>query len=339
MSNTPSAKPLSINETPVIRPAEGKLGVLMPGMGAVTTTVIAGVEAVRRGLAAPVGSLTQLNTIRLGKRTDNNTPKIKDFVPLAKLDDIAFGCWDIFEDNAYEAAIHAGVIERTMLDQMREPLEAIKPMPAVFDSNFVKRIDGPNKKPKGSKMDHAEMLMDDIRSFKERTGATRLSMIWCGSTEVFHKAAAVHATLADFECGLQKDDPEISPSQIYAYAAIKSGANSLHGDLWEYVRNTVFNANDYFANQSGTPRPAYHQNQFGGTVGGPVYLPKLYNGKNKTFFFVDYQGTRINTPYSSTSSVPTAGMHGSNFTNFQDFFNLVGGTKTDALGRQFPLAT
>ncbi len=122
-------------------------------------------------------------------------------------------------------------------------------------------------------------------------------------------------------------------------AAIKSGANSLHGDLWEYVRNTVFNANDYFANQSGTPRPAYHQNQFGGTVGGPVYLPKLYNGKNKTFFFVDYQGTRINTPYSSTSSVPTAGMHGSNFTNFQDFFNLVGGTKTDALGRQFPLAT
>jgi hypothetical protein len=122
-------------------------------------------------------------------------------------------------------------------------------------------------------------------------------------------------------------------------AAIKSGSNSLHGDLWEYVRNTVFNANDYFANQSGTPRPAYHQNQFGGTVGGPVYIPKLYNGRNKTFFFADYQGTRIDTPSASTSSVPTAAMHSSNFTNFQDFFTLVGGTKTDALGRQFPLAT
>ncbi len=122
-------------------------------------------------------------------------------------------------------------------------------------------------------------------------------------------------------------------------AAIKSGTNSLHGDLWEYVRNTVFNANDYFANQTGTPRPAYHQNQFGGTVGGPVYIPKLYNGRNKTFFFFDYQGTRIKTPSASTSSVPTAAMHSSNFTNFQDFFNLVGGTKSDALGREFPLAT
>jgi hypothetical protein len=122
-------------------------------------------------------------------------------------------------------------------------------------------------------------------------------------------------------------------------AAIKSGTNAVHGDLWEYVRNTVFNANDYFANQSGTPRPAYHQNQFGGTIGGPVYLPKLYNGKNKTFFFFDYQGTRIHTPSASTSSVPTAAMHSSNFTNFQDFFSLVGGTKTDALGRAFPLAT
>ncbi len=122
-------------------------------------------------------------------------------------------------------------------------------------------------------------------------------------------------------------------------AVIKSGSNGLHGDLWEYVRNTVFNANDYFANQTNTPRPAYHQNQFGGTVGGPVYIPKVYNGKNKTFFFFDYQGTRINTPSDSTSSVPTAGMHSSNFTNFQDYFTLVSGTKTDALGRVLPLAT
>jgi myo-inositol-1-phosphate synthase len=198
-------------------------------MGAVTTTLIAGVEAVRRGLAAPIGSLTQLSTIRLGKRTDNNSPLIKDFVPLVGLDDLAFGCWDIFEDNAYEAALNAGVIDRPMLDTLKEPLSAIKPMPAVFDPEYVKRIDGPNKKPAASKMDHAEMLMDDMRQFKERTGSDRLAMIWCGSTEVFHRPAAVHATLKDFECGLLKNDPEISPSQIYAYAAIKSGVPYANG--------------------------------------------------------------------------------------------------------------
>ncbi len=225
----PHSKESTFKETPQIRPAEGKLGILIPGMGAVTTTLIAGVEAVRRGLGAPVGSLTQLGTVRLGKRTDNTSPKIKDFVSLAGLDDLAFGCWDIFEDDAYEAAVHAGVLERPLLDQLKEPLQAIKPMPAVFDHEFVKRIDGPNKKPAGSKMDHAEMLMDDIRQFKEKTGATRLSMIWCGSTEVFHKPAAVHATLKDFECGLMKNDPEISPSQIYAYAAIKSGVPYANG--------------------------------------------------------------------------------------------------------------
>ncbi len=198
-------------------------------MGAVTTTMIAGVEAIKRGLAQPVGSVTQLSTIRLGKRTDNNSPKIKDFLPLAGLNDLAFGTWDIYEDNCYDAAIHAGVLEKTMLDQVKGPLQAIEPMKAVFDQEYVKRITGPNLKPKGSKMDHAEMLMDDIRSFKERTGASRLSMIWCGSTEVFHKAAAVHATLKDFECGLQKNDPEISPSQIYAYAALKSGVPYANG--------------------------------------------------------------------------------------------------------------
>jgi myo-inositol-1-phosphate synthase len=225
---TPDAS-AAYRETPKIQPAEGKLGILIPGMGAVTTTVIAGVEAIRRGLGAPVGSLTQLGTVRLGKRTDNTSPKIKDFVPLAGLDDLAFGCWDIFEDNAYEAAIHAGVLDRPLLDKLKEPLEAIKPMPAVFDSEYVKRIDGPNKKAAGSKMDHAEMLMDDIRQFKAKTGATRLSMIWCGSTEVFHKPAAVHATMEDFEAGLHKNDPEISPSQIYAYAAIKSGVPYANG--------------------------------------------------------------------------------------------------------------
>lgn len=217
------------NESVQIAPAEGKLGVLVPGMGAVTTTFIAGIEAIRRGLAKPIGSITQMATIRLGKRTEGRSPKIKDFVPLADPNDLAIGTWDIFEDDAYEAACKAGVLERTLLDQLKEPLTAVKPMKAVFDSDYVRRIKGPNLKPKGSKMDHAEMLMEDIRNFRERTGATRAVMIWCGSTEVYHKPAAVHQTLADFECGLQKNDPEISPSQIYAYAALKSGIGYANG--------------------------------------------------------------------------------------------------------------
>ena len=230
MSTTPDALPQdAAKPTPDIKPADGKLGVLIPGMGAVTTTFIAGVEAIKRGIAKPIGSVTQLSTIRLGKRTDNNTPKIKDFVPLAGIQDIEFGGWDIFEENSYEAGVHAGVLERTLLDQLKEPLQKIKPMPAVFDSEYVKRINGPNQKPRGSKMDHAEMLMDDIRNFKESRGCDRLTMIWCGSTEVFHRPQAVHATLKDFECGLQKSDPEISPSQIYAYAALKSGVGYANG--------------------------------------------------------------------------------------------------------------
>ncbi len=217
------------NENRKIAPAEGKLGILIPGMGAVSTTLIAGVEAIKRGLSAPIGSLTQMSAIRLGKRTDNNSPKIKDFVPLATLEDLEFGCWDIFEDNCYEAALNAGVLDKGTLATLREPLEAIKPMSAVFDREFVKRIDGPNKKPKGSKREHAEMLMDDMRQFQERTGASRLAMIWCGSTEVFHTPAAVHATLKDFETGLLNSDPEISPSQIYAYAALKMGVPYANG--------------------------------------------------------------------------------------------------------------
>jgi len=220
---------VSHKETVRIAPADGKLGVLIPGMGAVTTTFIAGVEAVKRGLAKPIGSVTQLSTVRLGKRTEGRSPKIKDFVPLAGLEDLTFGTWDIFEENAYEAALNAGVLERPLLDQLRAPLEAIRPMPAVFDSDYVKRITGPNLKPKGSKMDHAQMLMDDIRKFQESSGVARTVMIWCGSTEVFHKPAAVHATLKDFECGLQKNDPEISPSQIYAYAALKMGVPYANG--------------------------------------------------------------------------------------------------------------
>src|SRR4051812_18941469 len=172
-----------MKEITKIAPAEGKLGVLIPGMGAVTTTFIAGVEAIRRGMAKPIGSLTQLGTVRLGKRTDGRSPLIKDFVPLAGLDDLVFGGWDIFEDNCYEAAQKAGVLESQMVDKLKEPLSAIKPMKAVFDQEFVKRLDGPNVKDKGTKMDKAEMLMDDIRSFQQSTGASRLAMIWCGSTE------------------------------------------------------------------------------------------------------------------------------------------------------------
>jgi myo-inositol-1-phosphate synthase len=220
---------LSDREAPKVAPAKGKLGVLIPGMGAVTTTFIAGVEAIKRGMAAPIGSLTQMGTIRLGKRTDNRSPKIKDFVSLAALEDLEFGTWDIFEENCYDAAVNAAVLDRPTLDSLKEPLEQIKPMKAVFDHEYVKRIDGPNKKKANSKMEYAEMLMDDIRGFKERTQADRLSMIWCGSTEVFHKPAAVHATLKDFECGLQKNDPEISPSQMYAYAALKMGVPYANG--------------------------------------------------------------------------------------------------------------
>jgi len=218
-----------MREITKIAPAEGKLGILIPGMGAVTTTFIAGVEAIKRGLAKPIGSITQLSTVRLGKRTDGRSPRIKDFVPLAGLNDLVFGGWDIFEDNCFEAAQKARVLEVPMLDQLKEPLSAIRPMKAVFDQEFVKRINGPNVKDKGTKMDKAEMLMEDIRSFKQTSGASRLAMIWCGSTEVFHTAAPVHTTLKDFECGLMKNDPEISPSQIYAYAALKSGVPFANG--------------------------------------------------------------------------------------------------------------
>jgi myo-inositol-1-phosphate synthase len=220
---------LAKKDNVTIAPAEGKLGLLIPGMGAVTTTFIAGVEAVKRGLALPVGSLTQLATVRLGKRTEGRSPKIKDFVPLAGLESLEFAGWDIFEDNCYEAAVKAGVLEKTLLDQLKGPLAAIQPMSAVFDKEYVRRLDGPNVKQGGSKMDKAEMLMDDIRKFRERSQAARLVMIWCGSTEVFRKPAAVHQSLKDFECGLAKNDPEISPSQIYAYAALKSGVPYANG--------------------------------------------------------------------------------------------------------------
>jgi len=212
-----------------IAPAEGKLGVLIPGIGAVSTTFMAGVEAVKRGLGKPIGSLTQMATIRLGKRTEGRSPYIKDFVPLAKLDDLVFGGWDIFEDTAYEAAVKAGVLERGLLDQVKEPLSSLKPMKAVFDHEYVKRINGPNVKQGANLMEKAEMLMADIESFRRNTGVSRLITIWCGSTEVFHRPSAVHQTLASFEEGLRKSDPEIAPSQVYAYAALKCGVPFANG--------------------------------------------------------------------------------------------------------------
>jgi myo-inositol-1-phosphate synthase len=217
------------NQDVRIAPAEGKLGVLIPGMGAVTTTFIAGLEALKRGLGKPIGSLTQLGTVRLGKRTEGRSPAIRDFVPLANVEDLEIATWDIFEDNAYEAAVKAGVLEMPLLQAVKEPLEAIEPMQAVFDQKFVKRLNGPNVKAGGTKMDYAEAVMDDIRKFQERTKVTRTVMIWCGSTEVYHEAAEVHSSLERFERGLRENDPEISPSQIYAYAALKMGIPYANG--------------------------------------------------------------------------------------------------------------
>ena len=206
-----------------IAPAQGKLGVLLVGLGAVSTTFIAGVLAIRRGLAAPIGSLTQMGTIRLGKRTEGRSPRIGDFVPLASLDDLVFGAWDIFEENCYEAACTAGVLEPTALEQIRPELEAIRPWPAVFDQRYVKRLEGRNVKQAANKRELAEQVRADIHRFKESHHLARLVMIWCGSTEVFMTESAVHASLPLFEQALQNSDPLIPSSMIYAYAALKEG--------------------------------------------------------------------------------------------------------------------
>ncbi|HTJ47653.1 MAG TPA: inositol-3-phosphate synthase, partial [Kofleriaceae bacterium] len=212
-----------------VRPAQGKLGILLPGMGAVATTFIAGVQAVRRGIGKPIGSLTQMGTIRLGKRTDNTVPAIRDYVSLAKLDDIVFGGWDIFTDNAFEAATRAGVLEEKLLAQLKPELEQIKPMPAVFEQAWVKKLNGPNLKKGTSKMDLAEQVMEDIRRFKADNGCDRIVAVWCGSTEVYRKPTETHATLAAFEEGLRKSSDDIAPSQIYAYACLKMGVPYCNG--------------------------------------------------------------------------------------------------------------
>jgi myo-inositol-1-phosphate synthase len=203
--------------------ADGKLGIMLVGLGAVSTTTIAGVIAVRRGLAKPIGSLTQMGTVRLGKRTEANSPKIKDFVPLASLDDVVFGGWDLFDENCYEAAKTAGVLEKELLDQIKPELEQIRPWPAVFDRRYVKRLDGPNVKKGKNKRDLADQVRADIQRFKKDNGLSRLVMVWCGSTEVYLTESAVHATIESFEKGLEASDDNIPSSMIYAYAAIKEG--------------------------------------------------------------------------------------------------------------------
>ncbi|HXT95999.1 MAG TPA: inositol-3-phosphate synthase [Polyangia bacterium] len=212
-----------------IRPATGKLGILVPGMGAVATTFMAGVEAIRKGISKPIGSLTQMGTIRLGKRTDGRSPAIKDFVPLAKLDDIVFGGWDLFPDDAYQAAAKAGVLSKEHLAQLKDFLSTIKPMPAVFEQAYVKKLTATHAKKGKNKADLAAQVMDDIKEFKKKNNCDRLVMVWCGSTEVYRSAAPCHATLASFEKGLAESDPEISPSQVYAYAALKLGIPYANG--------------------------------------------------------------------------------------------------------------
>src|SRR2546421_1626643 len=205
--------------TPVdIAPARGKLGVMLVGLGAVSTTFIAGVLAIRKGLAKPIGSLTQMGTVRLGKRTEGRSPKISDVVPLTPLDDLVFGGWDIFDDDCYAAARTAGVIEPALLDKVRPELEKIRPWSAVFDKHYVKRLDGPNVKKGKNKKDLAEQVRADIHKFKADHGLSRLVMVWCGSTEIYLTESPVHASIEAFEQGLEASDDNIPSSMIYAYA-------------------------------------------------------------------------------------------------------------------------
>ncbi len=203
-----------------IAPAKGKLGILLVGLGAVSTTTIAGVLAVRKGLANPIGSLTQMGTLRLGKRTEGRSPHIKDTVPLVGLDNVVFGGWDIFEENSYQAARTAGVLETSLLDQIKPELEAIKPMTAVFDQRYVKRLNGPNVKKGKNKKDLAEQVRADIRKFKADNGCDRVVMVWCGSTEVFMKEGAAHQSIEAFDKALEANDPAIPSSMVYTYAAL-----------------------------------------------------------------------------------------------------------------------
>jgi myo-inositol-1-phosphate synthase len=210
--------------------AEGKLGVLIPGIGgAVSTTFLAGVEAVRKGIALPIGSLTQMATIRLGKRYEYRTPKIKDFVPLADLNDLIFGGWDVMPENCYQAALEAKVLEKEHLDAVRPFLEGLKPWPAVFNQSFVKNLKGSNVKPQANHLELVEEIRKDIENFRKDNMLSRCVMIWCGSTEAYMRPSEVHSSIKKFEKGLKENDPRISPSMLYAYSAITSGVPFING--------------------------------------------------------------------------------------------------------------
>lgn len=212
-----------------VKAAEGKLGILMPGLGAVATTMIAGVAAIKKGISKPIGSLTQMGTIRLGKRTEKKEPKIKDFVPLAGLEDLVFGGWDVYEDNVYEAAMNARVLDANLLRDVREELQAIKPMRAAFDRNYVKNLDGKYVKDIDNRYELALAVMEDIKNFKAENNCDRIVLVWCGSTEIYFEASEVHESLAAFEQGLRDNDLRIAPSMIYAYAALKLGIPFANG--------------------------------------------------------------------------------------------------------------
>jgi myo-inositol-1-phosphate synthase len=218
-----------VAEQSILGPVSGRLGILTPGMGAVATTTYAGILAVRQRRSIPIGSLTQMAHIRLGERSELRNPLIKDFVPLAGLDDIVFGGWDVFKDNAFEAAVKAGVLQAKDLMPLQEELAAIKPMPAVFDRNYIRNLDGDNVKTGETKMDLARQLMDDMQRFKEEQRCDRLVVVWCASTEVYTTPTETHRTLEAFERGLRNSAPEIAPSQIYAYAALTLGIPFANG--------------------------------------------------------------------------------------------------------------
>ncbi len=218
-----------MSQPPTVKPASGKLGVLLPGLGAVATTLVAGVQGTRKGIAKPFGSLTQMSKIRLGKRTDGRSPLIKDFVDLAELDQLVFGAWDPIADDAFDSALKSGVLDRHHLDPIEDDLRALKPMAAAFDTAYVKRLEGTNVMSGVNKLEWAEQIRQDIRDFKETNGCERLVMIWCGSTEIFLRPSAAHETLEAFEKAMADNDSQIAPSMLYAYAAIMEGVAYANG--------------------------------------------------------------------------------------------------------------
>ncbi|UCE41043.1 MAG: inositol-3-phosphate synthase [Candidatus Aminicenantes bacterium] len=220
---------MRVSGTITVKKPKGKLGILMPGLGAVATTFIAGVMAIKKGIARPFGSLTQMGTVRLGKRTDKRIPLIKDFVELPDLNNLVFGGWDIFEDNVYKSALNAGVLNKDILDKVKKDIDPIVPMKAVFDRNYVKKLQGDHVKKADTKYDYAQLLIEDIQKFKTENNCDRIAMIWCASTEVFMKPDPVHETIESFEKAMKENHPAIAPSMIYAYASIIAGVPFANG--------------------------------------------------------------------------------------------------------------